>query len=98
MPIESSSFQFHKGTIKTDGSTAGIAGKGVFQFHKGTIKTYIFRGSCVYFWVFQFHKGTIKTYEDIKEAAIKLNFNSIKVRLKRPFYRSYALAAVISIP
>ena len=33
------SFQFHKGTIRTLGSFAGIGNLLLFQFHKGTIRT-----------------------------------------------------------
>ena len=37
--LRNSSFQFHKGTIKTDsGSTTPTTARR-FQFHKGTIKT-----------------------------------------------------------
>ena len=32
-------FQFHKGTIKTDATTAENIYAALFQFHKGTIKT-----------------------------------------------------------
>ena len=33
-------FQFHKGTIKTQGCGCTLCAVGGFQFHKGTIKTY----------------------------------------------------------
>ena len=33
-------FQFHKGTIKTDVTTAEKIYAALFQFHKGTIKTF----------------------------------------------------------
>ena len=33
------SFQFHKGTIKTSASVNPVAAPSAFQFHKGTIKT-----------------------------------------------------------
>ena len=32
-------FQFHKGTIRTDGGNKCSASSAVFQFHKGTIRT-----------------------------------------------------------
>ena len=33
-------FQFHKGTIKTDGDYKSQIKARLFQFHKGTIKTH----------------------------------------------------------
>ena len=32
-------FQFHNGTIKTNGGTTEISPNSIFQFHNGTIKT-----------------------------------------------------------
>ena len=40
-------FQFHKGTIRTQGSGNDAIGEHLFQFHKGTIRT---RQNC--FWCF----------------------------------------------
>ena len=37
---ETSAFQFHKGTIKTERLKIRLEVHSVFQFHKGTIKTY----------------------------------------------------------
>jgi len=37
--IHNYSFQFHNGSIKTDGGEWFIGVKGKFQFHNGSIKT-----------------------------------------------------------
>ena len=78
------SFQFHKGTIKTPLTLRKRRVLTTFQFHKGTIKTFRRRHSeiCL-LQVFQFHKGTIKTSGGCEGARRWLDFNSIKVRLKR---------------
>ena len=36
---ERSTFQFHKGTIRTSDTVNGDVGEHLFQFHKGTIRT-----------------------------------------------------------
>ena len=38
---------------------------------------------CVHLYQFQFHKGTIKTIQQMTIREFCLNFNSIKVQLKR---------------
>ena len=38
-----SSFQFHKGTIKTKVGRIGVIKRPIFQFHKGTIKTAVLK-------------------------------------------------------
>ena len=40
-PIQQSSFQFHKGTIRTQETTTIVIVNLVFQFHKGTIRTIV---------------------------------------------------------
>ena len=55
------SFQFHKGTIKTETELRDKFRKLLFQFHKGTIKTTLSFISFLIACLFQFHKGTIKT-------------------------------------
>ena len=54
-----------------------------FQFHKGTIKTYLAHDVMEAALAFQFHKGTIKTIFAACYYLNIINFNSIKVRLKR---------------
>ena len=83
-------FQFHKGTIKTRRGIRRDVLCPAFQFHKGTIKT----GFCSSFLTigteFQFHKGTIKTITPkMLEAKRRVNFNSIKVRLKHLLLRTH---------
>ena len=55
------SFQFHKGTIKTETELRDKFRKLLFQFHKGTIKTVYSVTTAPTSILFQFHKGTIKT-------------------------------------
>ena len=55
------SFQFHKGTIRTNDIKAVRNLDYKFQFHKGTIRTRSGTGFCVGWILFQFHKGTIRT-------------------------------------
>ena len=76
------SFQFHKGTIRTFQPAAEDAKAYQFQFHKGTIRTKILNSVCSVEFSFQFHKGTIRTQRDIASMTIQQNFNSIKVRLE----------------
>ena len=47
---------------------------------------------------FQFHKGTIKTYVHVAEHTEDVNFNSIKVRLKRVDFKISLKNKIISIP
>ena len=54
-------FQFHKGTIKTQGGRGSGRSLRRFQFHKGTIKTSMNVAHTDRITRFQFHKGTIKT-------------------------------------
>ena len=58
------SFQFHKGTIKTEDSEQRKRPPRKFQFHKGTIKTSAHCCVTSTTSTFQFHKGTIKTMND----------------------------------
>ena len=39
-------FQFHKGTIRTQGRKSDVYYKKEFQFHKGTIRTSFITHSC----------------------------------------------------
>ena len=55
-------FQFHKGTIKTNVVNAASNAVRAFQFHKGTIKTVEAMTHNYNSQTFQFHKGTIKTF------------------------------------
>ena len=65
-------------------ASLGSAAAGVFQFHKGTIKTQVVAWCVRLYYRFQFHKGTIKTPKGARPYGMGLvNFNSIKVRLKR---------------
>ena len=54
-------FQFHKGTIKTEYEDVFLLVDAEFQFHKGTIKTEYEDVFLLVDAEFQFHKGTIKT-------------------------------------
>ena len=56
----------------------------LFQFHKGSIKTLLILSTPFRLMIFQFHKGSIKTQLHKKKENTKANFNSIKVRLRRP--------------
>ena len=57
-------------------------GRPRFQFHKGTIRTCFSYDSAHLVNEFQFHKGTIRTVTVLPLICLKLNFNSIKVRLE----------------
>ena len=61
---QSLSFQFHKGTIKTDDGIQTQYYQHQFQFHKGTIKTTSSRSS---------QDGSIKYFNSIK-VRLKLSF------------------------
>ena len=55
-----STFQFHKGAIRTDNEDKPTTLMLEFQFHKGAIRTLISPDSRI-LCVFQFHKGAIRT-------------------------------------
>ena len=84
-----STFQFHKGTIKTYFLTCYSAQPLEFQFHKGTIKTIV---------ILIIILSNQKNFNSIKVrlkpgichhvSNFNLYFNSIKVRLKRPTFSS----------
>ena len=59
-------FQFHNGTIKTNGGTTEISPNSIFQFHNGTIKTRAKFIGEFEATEFQFHNGTIKTNQSIR--------------------------------
>ena len=92
------SFQFHKGSIKTELHNVIELGVEVFQFHKGSIKTY--RGKMIesYFSLFQFHKGSIKTMPQTVSSVTFRHFNSIKVRLRHVVAYLEVDGVRISIP
>ena len=92
------SFQFHKGTIKTDSPLSRSLVIGQFQFHKGTIKTVRWPGLTSSRIGFQFHKGTIKTHRKIAPTSFLRYFNSIKVQLKLCLCNLARVACQISIP
>ena len=50
------------------------------------------------FCSFQFHKGTIKTLHNNTKKQNRLNFNSIKVRLKQACQQVNNITSLISIP
>ena len=60
------SFQFHKGTIRTDSDFVSQVLAHLFQFHKGTIRTNHLDADILILCEFQFHKGTIRTKHPIK--------------------------------
>ena len=62
-----------------------------FQFHKGTIKTAFRRLDAVRRCEFQFHKGTIKTRSLSLCSYTTMDFNSIKVQLRRKITKEYAM-------
>ena len=91
-------FQFHKGTIKTDAFNTSTADRKTdFNSIKVRLKQKeeLF-SSCPD--EFQFHKGTIKTDNSCLARTFHRNFNSIKVRLKRPFSSAHVYFTNISIP
>ena len=47
MRVQKYSFQFHKGTIRTNRPNNNTAAQRVFQFHKGTIRTFIDCGNVI---------------------------------------------------
>ena len=53
-----------------------------FQFHKGAIRTNPWRPVLPYSSRFQFHKGAIRTQLKVIQIRIRIDFNSIKVRLE----------------
>ena len=77
------SFQFHKGTIRTIMTSLASSMNSIFQFHKGTIRTKTSVDIVAGAFKFQFHKGTIKTTKPEFAKLLAENFNSIKVRLKQ---------------
>ena len=54
-------FQFHKGAIRTLFRGISIPVTDQFQFHKGAIRTYRCTPVLDYAHIFQFHKGAIRT-------------------------------------
>ena len=60
-PVVISSFQFHKGTIRTAVNRLMYDNVFRFQFHKGTIRTARATDQFSSESLFQFHKGTIRT-------------------------------------
>ena len=71
----------------------------LFQFHKGTIKPNQFAKCRLRALTFQFHKGTIKPSPIQQRWGLLFNFNSIKVRLNRPYaLMSAPIRMRISIP
>ena len=76
-------FQFHKGTIRTDFTTA----EGIYAANFNSIKVRL-ELDLIYIEdnnanEFQFHKGTIRTAYYSDKPHTYHNFNSIKVRLER---------------
>ena len=75
-------FQFHKGTIRTDVSTA----EKVYDANFNSIKVQLERKNTSYSIrasKFQFHKGTIRTFGGAPRfALLPPHFNSIKVQLE----------------
>ena len=92
------SFQFHKGTIRTEYFVRFQFVVVKFQFHKGTIRTFL--QCCLIYGsiTFQFHKGTIRTSTEGIDDINPSNFNSIKVRLERAANLYQPCETEISIP
>ena len=60
-PTADTSFQFHKGAIRTSSPLFAILLFRLFQFHKGAIRTRVTEKSIMSAYKFQFHKGAIRT-------------------------------------
>ena len=89
-----SSFQFHKGTIKTQIFDLRRYFSSEFQFHKGTIKTSAFLSTTFQFFYFNSIKVRLKLEKQFNNDKWVWDFNSIKVRLKHSIvskYRAYTL-------
>ena len=75
------SFQFHYGSIRTEGVKAYIKGRDMFQFHYGSIRTATIIYTNKRDIEFQFHYGSIRTVEEFhkdlrkKAVSIPLWFN-----------------------
>ena len=97
-PQAVSTFQFHKGTIRTfSASWFRTLTYSHFNSIKVRLERFLFE-SLPLSPSFQFHKGTIRTYINLTVCTIIINFNSIKVRLELPFFLSHQQEVLISIP
>ena len=75
-------FQFHKGTIRTVGSTIAGGYQANFNSIKVQLEPGLISGAGSLIG-FQFHKGTIRTFRLCYLGKTISNFNSIKVQLER---------------
>ena len=75
-------FQFHKGTIETQGNNHLSRTSYQFQFHKGTIETRLLQPSRAISAYFNSIKVRLKQQETSLDEILQAHFNSIKVRLK----------------
>ena len=76
------SFQFHKGTIRTEEDSIYDMRLANFNSIKVRLEQrtdFVYYAECE----FQFHKGTIRTHTSLVIALQFIYFNSIKVRLER---------------
>ena len=92
-------FQFHKGTIRTQFCSRPYFYLKYFNSIKVRLEHQFWR-NVRYPQVFQFHKGTIRTLlsEDVFQNIAHLHFNSIKVRLEPYENAAFLLHNPISIP
>ena len=81
--LMSTSFQFHKGTIRTGKNKCTRSTHQYFNSIKVRLELSHDVTSNVLWYLFQFHKGTIRTIAITNVNRTIFNFNSIKVRLER---------------
>ncbi len=79
-------FQFHKGTIKTNLEMLNISNDSNFNSIKVQLK-HLIKLRSLAAKSFQFHKGTIKTQILLLALITRTYFNSIKVQLKHLYQR-----------
>ena len=88
-----SSFQFHKGTIKTSGDFK-LASDKKFQFHKGTIKTMRRRKGTIFFNDFNSIMVQLRLAVTKNKTFVHPNFNSIKVQLRQERHNIHATSGI----